>query len=70
MIPCAISILALSPNCRHDYHEQGHKDVSFMLAVQCFPHYGAVASTWVFLGYITPHSKLSKKRKGEKDDDD
>ena len=30
----------------YDYHEVGHKDVQFSLAVQCFAHYGAVCSTW------------------------
>ena len=55
---------------RHDYHEQGHKDVSFLLAVRCFSHYGAVASIWVYIGYLIPQltSKRSEK-KGKGDED-
>lgn len=50
----------------YDYHTNGHKEAVFALAVQCFPHYGAVASTWVYVGVLTPHAK--KKKKGERED--
>jgi len=51
----------------YDYHEQGHKDVDFLFAVQCFPHYAAIASVWVYLGYIVPTAKAKgggRARKG------
>lgn len=51
----------------HPYHENGHKDVVFACAVQCFAHYGAVASTWVYLGWLAPHK--TKKKKDKKEDD-
>jgi len=51
---------------KYDYHTHGHKEVVFALSVQCYAHYGAVASTWVYVGYLTPHAK-SKKGKGNED---
>jgi len=52
----------------YDYHEQGHRDVSFLFAVQCFPHYGAIASVWVYIGYLTPNKASRRKgRKGASD---
>lgn len=50
-----------------DYHTNGHKEAVFALAVQCFPHYGAVASTWVYIGVLHPHAK--KKKKGDDKED-
>jgi len=52
----------------YDYHTQGHKDVSFVLAVQCFPHYGAVSSIWVYVGYVVPHAKDARKKKAKQED--
>ncbi len=51
------------------YHENGHKDVQFAIAVQCFAHYGAIASIWVYIGCLTPHQS-KKKKKGDKGADD
>ena len=45
----------------YDYHTNGHKEVVFALAVQCFAHYGAVASTWVYVGCLNPHASTKKK---------
>lgn len=45
----------------YDYHTNGHKQVVFALAVQCFAHYGAVASTWVYVGCLNPHASTKKK---------
>ena len=52
---------------KYKYHEHVHKDVVFALSVQCFAHYGAVASTWVYIGWLVPH--VSKKKKKDKDED-
>ena len=52
----------------YDYHTHGHKDVSFVLAVQCFPHYGAVSSIWVYLGYVVPHAKDARKKQAKQGD--
>ena len=49
----------------YKYHENGHKEVSFVLAVQCFAHYGAVASTWVYIGWLAPHTRKKKNAKEE-----
>ena len=57
---------------KYDYHKNGHKEAVFGIAVQCFPHYGAVCSTWVYVGCITPHAskgRKKKKKKGEGDDE-
>ena len=51
----------------YHYHENGHKDVAYSVAVKCFAHYGAVASTWVYIGWMTPH--VTKKRKKDKEED-
>ena len=51
----------------YQYHENGHKEVSFACAVQCFAHYGAVASTWVYIGWLAPHTRKNKKK--DKDED-
>lgn len=36
----------------YQYHCQLRKDVQFAIAVQCFPHYCAVCSTRVYVGYL------------------
>lgn len=46
---------------KHDYHKNSNKDAAFAIAVQCFAHYGAVCSTWVYVGCVTPHAKAKKK---------
>ena len=50
----------------YQYHQYGHKEVAFVLAVQCFAHYGAIASTWVYVGCLVPKKK-SRKKKDDKD---
>ena len=47
----------------YDYHQKPHKDVGFLLAVQVFPHYAAIASVWVYVGNLVPHAKGKGKRK-------
>lgn len=51
----------------YDYHENAHRDVVYVLSVQCFAHYGAVASTWMYLGWLTPHKARKKKKDKEED---
>ena len=50
---------------QYPYHENGHKEIAFALSVQCFAHYGAVASTWVYLGWLAPHARRKNKNKDE-----
>ena len=49
----------------HPYHECGHREVQYALAVKCFAHYGAVASCWVYIGIVTPHFSTKKKQEEE-----
>ena len=51
----------------YSYHQNGHKEAVFALSVQVFAHYGAVASTWVYIGCLSPHAK-AKKKKDDKED--
>ena len=52
------------------YHEEPNKEATFALSVQCFPHYGSVSSTWVYVGVLTPHEQQKKKRVDEDEDSD
>ena len=47
----------------YQYHKEGHREAMFALSVQCYAHYGAVSSVWIYLGVITPHAR--KKGKGK-----
>ena len=52
---------------KYSYHRNGHKEAVFALAVQCFAHYGAVASTWVYVAVLNPHNRSKKGRGGDKE---
>ena len=52
---------------KYDYHQNGHKEIVFALAVHCFAHYAAVTSTWVYVAHLSPHAKNKKKKESKED---
>jgi len=49
----------------YPYHEEGHRDATFAIAVATFPHYCAVTAMWVYIAVIVPHKDAATQGGGQ-----